>query len=145
MGNMQAMMRSLPSTSYDMFPSWKQMPYLQLMSKWEPCRTRKCICNFRATTIFEMWCCHCLRSLCKQRSQIAFVQWGAPLMTLHRKQVCSGWCLRIRTFSSTSPLTHGSPHISIVYNMAGSRAHKCGQALQHRSDTAKWDLCKNTM
>lgn len=69
-------------------------------------------------------------------SQLAFVQRGAPLMTLHRKQAHTGCCLRIGTFSSTPPLAQGSLHNSFVYSMASRWALKCGQALEHeRSKT----------
>lgn len=65
---------------------------------------------------------------------MAFVQRGTPLMTLPRKQVDSGSCLQNRTLSSSSPLTDESPHISVVYSMAGREAHKCGQVLLPKLD-----------
>lgn len=69
--------------------------------------------------------------------QLAFVQWGAPLMTLHRKQAHTSCCLRIRTFSSTPPLAQGSLHNSFVYSMASRWALKCGQALEHERSKAE--------
>lgn len=103
MGNMQAVMKSFPCTSYDPFSSRKQMPYLKQMSNWEPRRTHESICNFRATTASETWCCHCLLSLCKHSTRKSLLCNGAHLWWHYTENKCvlAGVC-----GSGHSPLHH---------------------------------------
>lgn len=91
-------------------------------------------CNFRATIVAEIWRA-AVWDLCVSSAGKWPLCRGAHLWWHYtRKQVYSGSCLQNRTLSSSSPLTDESPHISVVYSMAGSESHKCGQVLLRKLD-----------
>lgn len=69
-------------------------------------------------------------------SQLAFVWWGAPLMTLHKKQAQAAVC-RSGHFPRRR-LAQGSLHNSFVYSVASRRSLKGGQAVERERSKTEW-------